>query len=292
MAVIEIQAKTILATIGHPDGIFGMKYNMNLYRGCQHRCIYCDSRSACYEIENFDGDILVKANALELLEKELPRKRVKGVVGTGSMNDPYMPLEKQVKLTGRALELLARFGFGVHINTKSDLVTRDIERLQRIGRVHATVAFTITTADDALSRKVEPGAPTSSARFRAMRSLADSGITVGACMMPVLPFLEDNPENITAIVEQTVENGGSFILPWFGMSMRDRQREYFYEQLDRLFPGLRPKYERAFGLRYECPARNAKTLADHFYRLCAQHGLGTRVPPMPGVESPKQLSLF
>ncbi len=292
MAIIEIQAKTILATIGHPDGIFGLKYNMNLYRGCQHRCIYCDSRSACYEIENFDGDILVKANALELLEKALSRKRVKGVVGTGSMNDPYMPVEKQYKLTGQALELIARYGFGVHINTKSNLVLRDVETLQRIGRVHATVCFSITTADDALSRKIEPGAPPSSARFRAMRALADSGIAVGVCMMPVLPFLEDTPENITAIVEQAVENGGSFIVPWFGMSMRDRQREYFYEQLDRLFPGLRPKFERAFGERYECPARNAKALSELFYRLCSQHGLGTRVPPMPEKETGRQLSLF
>lgn len=292
MAVIEIQAKTLLATIGHPDGIFGMKYNMNLYRGCQHRCIYCDSRSACYEIENFDGDILVKANALELLEKELPRKRVKGVVGTGSMNDPYMPVEKLYNLTGRALELIARFGFGVHINTKSDLVLRDVALLRRIGRVHATVCFSISTADDGLSRKIEPGAPPSSARFRAMRALADNGIAVGVCMMPVLPFLEDTPENITAIIERAVENGGSFIVPWFGMSMRDRQREYFYEQLDRLFPGLRPKFERAYGERYECPARSAKTLSNLFYNLCNQHHLGTRVPPMPGKEAVQQLSLF
>ncbi len=292
MAVIEIQAKTLLATISHPDGIFGMKYNMNLYRGCQHRCIYCDSRSACYEIENFDGDILVKANALQLLEKELSRKRIKGVVGTGSMNDPYMPLEKQYHLTGRALELIARFGFGVHINTKSDLVVRDLEILRRIGRVHATVCFSISTTDDDLARKIEPGAPPSSARFRAMRALAEGGIAVGVCMMPVLPFLEDTPENITAIVERAVENGGSFIVPWFGMSMRDRQREYFYAQLDRLFPGLRPQFERAFGERYECPARNAKALAGLFYSLCSQHNLGTRVPPMPAQTPAQQLSLF
>src|SRR5512146_2849176 len=146
MAVIEIQAKTIMATISHPDGIFGLRYNLNLYRGCQHQCIYCDSRSACYEIENFNADVLVKANALELLEKELARKRIKGVVGTGSMNDPYMPLEKQYNLTGRALELIARYRFGVHINTKSTLVLRDVELLQKISQVHATVAFSISTA--------------------------------------------------------------------------------------------------------------------------------------------------
>jgi DNA repair photolyase len=292
MAVIEIQAKTILATIGRPDGIFGMKYNMNLYRGCQHQCIYCDSRSACYEIENFNHDVLVKINALDLLEKELSHKRVKGVVGTGSMNDPYMPVEKQYCMTGRSLELIARYGFGVHINTKSVLVVRDVELLRRIGRVHATVAFSISTEDDDLSRKVEPGAPSSSERFRAMRMLADQGIAVGTCMMPILPFLEDSAENITAIVEQTVEHGGSFILPWFGMSMRDRQREYYYEQLDRLFPGVRPNYERAFGERYECPARNAKALSELFYGLCKRYHLGTRVPPYAAKEAASQLSLF
>ncbi|RPJ44685.1 MAG: radical SAM protein [Chloroflexi bacterium] len=292
MAVIEIQAKTMLATIAHPDGIFGLKYNMNLYRGCQHQCIYCDSRSACYEIENFNQDVLVKINALELLEKELARKRVKGVVGTGSMNDPYMPVEKRYNLTRQSLELIARYGFGVHINTKSDLVVRDIELLHRIGRVHATVAFSISTTGDDLSRKIEPGAPPSSARFEAMRTLSANGVTVGTCMMPILPFLEDNPENITAIVEQTVAHGGSFIMPWFGMSMRDRQREYYYQQLDRLFPGLRPKYEHAFGERYECPARNAKTLSELFYNLCERYGLETSVPQKMRKEAAQQLTLF
>lgn len=292
MAVIEIQAKTMLATITHPDGVFGLKYNMNLYRGCQHQCIYCDSRSACYEIENFNRDVLVKINAIELLEKELARKRVKGVVGTGSMNDPYMPLEKQYNLTRQSLELIARYAFGVHVITKSDLVVRDMDLLHRIGQAHATVAFSISTTDDDLSRKIEPGAPPSSARFQAMRTLSANGVTVGTCMMPILPFLEDNLENITAIVEQTVAHGGSFITPWFGMSMRDRQRDYYYQQLDRLFPGLRPKYERAFGERYECPARDAKALAERFYNLCQRFGLETRVPRKTGKEPPHQLALF
>jgi DNA repair photolyase len=292
MAVIEIRAKTILATIGRPDGVFGLKYNMNLYRGCQHQCIYCDSRSACYEIENFNHDVLVKINALELLEKELARKRVKGVIGTGSMNDPYMPLEKQYELTGRALQLIERYRFGVHINTKSALVIRDIEILRRIGRVHASVCLSISTADDGLSRKIEPGAPPSSVRFEVMKTLAENGIAVGTCMMPILPFLEDSPENITAIVEQTAANGGAFILPWFGMSMRDRQRDYYYEQLNRLFPGLRQKYERAFGERYECPARSAEKLADLFQSLCGRYGLGTRVPTEIQKELPTQPALF
>jgi DNA repair photolyase len=293
MAVIEIQAKTILATIQHPDGLFGMKYNMNLYRGCQHQCIYCDSRSQCYEIENFNHDVLVKVNALELLEKELPRKRLEGVIGTGSMNDPYMPLERRYDLTGRALEIIARYRFGVHITTKSDLVVRDADRLAAIHRqAQARVAFSISTADDDLSGKVEPGAPPSSARFGAMRALAVRGLQVGICMMPILPFLEDTIENITAIVELAVENGASFILPWFGMSMRDRQRDYYYTQLDRLFPGLRSRYERVFGEQYGCSARNARELSDRFYELCAKFGLQTHAPADEPRHDAQQLTLF
>jgi DNA repair photolyase len=157
----------MLSHVKQPDTWFGLKYNMNLYRGCQHQCIYCDSRSECYQIENF-SDILYKENAIELLENELARKRVKGTIGTGSMNDPYMPVEKKLKLTRRALELIARFRFPVHIITKSDLVLRDLDLLQRINEVYTAVSFTITTADDQLAKKLEPGASPPSARFRAM----------------------------------------------------------------------------------------------------------------------------
>jgi len=292
MAIIEIKAKTLLATIRQPDEIFGLKYNMNLYRGCQHQCIYCDSRSQCYGIENFN-DILVKANGLEVLEKELAHKRVKGTIGTGSMHDPYMPVEKHYNLTGRALERIAHHGFGVHIITKSDLILRDADILCAIKPVHATVCFSISTTDDEFSRKIEPGAPPVSARFRAMNALAARGISVGVTLMPVLPFLEDTPENITAVVETAAANGASFIIPWFGMSMRDRQREYYYAQLDRLFPGVRQKYERAFGERYGCPARNASRLAALFRSLCLRHELSTRVPSdTPRDSGPSQPSLF
>jgi DNA repair photolyase len=291
MAVIEIQAKTMLAHIREPDGIFGMRYNMNLYRGCQHQCIYCDSRSECYGIENFH-DIQVKVNAIELLKNELPRKRVKGTIGTGSMNDPYMPVEKHYNLTGRSLALFARYAFGVHINTKSDLILRDTDLLLDLTRTHASVCFSISTADDELGRKLEPAAPLVSARYAAMKQLAQRGILVGVSMMPILPFLEDTPENITAIVEKAVECGARFIVPWFGMSMRDRQRAYYYVQLDRLFPGLRQKYERAFGSQYGCPARNAKQLADVFEELRARYHLGDRVPYYRPSGSQNQLSLF
>ena len=294
MAVIPVQAKTILITIRYPDAIFGMDYNMNLYRGCQHQCIYCDSRSECYGIENFN-DILVKSNALELLQRELPRKRKKGVVGTGSMHDPYMPVEQHYRLTRGALELLAQHGFGVHINTKSDLVLRDLDLLRAIHEKHASVCLSISTTDDALAHKLEPGAPVPSARFAAVRALADGGIDAGICMMPVLPFLEDTPENICAIVETAAANGATFIIPWFGMSLRDRQRAYYYDQLDRLFPGLRAKYERAYGERYGCTAREAGRLSQIFQEQCARYGIATRIPrrmAQPRGEEATQLRLF
>jgi DNA repair photolyase len=293
MSVIkEIQAKTLVTTVRGADPVFALDYNFNLYRGCQHRCIYCDSRSECYQIEDFDGEILVKANALELLERELSRKRRKGVIGTGSMNDPYMPLEAKLDLTGQALEVIARHGFGVSIITKSALVVRDTARLQAIARhAPARVCFTITTTDDVLARKIEPGASLVSARLKALRTLADAGLAVGVTLMPVLPFIEDTPENITAVVEQAAAHGAQFILPWFGMSMRDRQREYFYARLDELFPGVREQYQSRFGDRYEAPARNAAGLLKLFDGLCARLGLATKMPPYRSGES-QQLSLF
>jgi DNA repair photolyase len=284
----EIQAKTLLASVGGDDPIFGLKYNLNLYRGCEHQCIYCDSRSECYGIENFQ-DVLVKVNAIELLEKELPRKRVKGTVGFGSMSDPYTRAELKYGLTTRALETLLRHGFPVHLNTKSDLVLKDLSLLAELAHIHASVAFSITTADDALAHILEPGAPLPSARFAAMRALAERGVAAGVSMMPILPFLEDNPENIRAIVEQTAAHGGTFIIPWFGMSMRDRQREYFYHQLERHFPGLKEKYQRRFGEHYECPCNDAKGLGKLFYALCAERGIDVKVKRY---RPPEQLKLF
>jgi DNA repair photolyase len=272
----EIQTKTLLATVNGEDDLFGLKYNLNLYRGCEHQCIYCDSRSECYQIENFQ-DVLVKINAIELLEHELAHKRVRGTIGFGSMSDPYTRAERHYHLTGQALAVIQRYSFPVHLNTKSDLIVKDADVLAEINRVHASVCFSITTTDDDLARKVEPGAPPPSARFLAMAALAERGLPVGVSMMPILPFIEDNPENISAIVEQTARHGGSFILPWFGMSMRDRQRAYYYAALDRLFPGLQARYENRFGERYGCSALNAPALERHFRALCAVHGIATTV---------------
>lgn len=280
MRVREIQARVLLSSSKEPDPWFGLKYTMNLYRGCQHRCIYCDSRSECYGIEDFDGEVLVKANALELLRQELARKRIKGYIGTGSMNDPYMPLERKLRVTARALEIVAEFRFPVHVLTKSDLVLRDQEILDRInGDSSAVVSFTVTTADDDLARQIEPGAPAPSARFQAMAALTARGIMTGVVLMPVLPFLEDNSDNIEQIVQRAHDCGATHVIPSFGMTLRDRQRAHFYAQLDRLFPGLSKKYQMAFGERYFAPAANAAGLEALFTDLAERYGLRRRVLP-------------
>jgi DNA repair photolyase len=275
--VREILAKSLLSTVPGNDAVFGLKFNLNLYRGCEHQCIYCDSRSECYQIEDF-GDVLVKVNAIELLEKELSRKRIKGTIGTGAMSDPYTPTELRYNLTGQALQVIAHYGFPLHLMTKSDLVLKDLETLVQINRKQARVCFTLTTTDDSLAKKIEPGAPLPSARLEAMTILASRGIIVGVAMMPILPFIEDNSENIRQIVEKTARSGAAFILPWFGMSLRDRQRAHYYQQLDRLFPGLRKKYEQRFGNQYGCQANGARELEKIFYPLCQQFGIANQVP--------------
>jgi DNA repair photolyase len=288
--VKEIRAKVLLSRVKQPDPWFGLSYSMNLYRGCQHQCIYCDSRSQCYRIEDF-SDVQVKANAIGLLRRELARKRKKGTIGTGSMHDPYMPLEEELGLTGRALEVIARYRFPVHVTTKSDLVLRDLHTLISINDVYAAVSFTITTADDELGRKLEPGAPPVSARFKAMKVLAAHGILTGVTMMPLLPFIEDSEENVTAIVTRAHESGAAYIIPSFGMTLRDRQRRYYYDKLDQLFPGLRRKYEERFGGQYHCAANHADQLRAAFMSLCDRLGIGTRIP-VYSPENATQLSLL
>ncbi len=291
--VREIQAKGILNPVKQPDTWFGLRYNMNLYRGCQHQCIYCDSRSECYQIEDFNNEVLVKSNAIELLAQELPRKRIKGTIGTGSMNDPYMPLEADYRLTGRALELIARYRFPVHILTKSDRVLRDRDVIAEINRVYAAVSFTITTADDELAKKLEPCAPLPSARLHAMRVLAECGVQTGVLLMPVLPFIEDNEENIHSIVERAHENGAGYILPAFGMTLRDRQKDYYFARLNEHFPGLSEKYRRTFGGQYSCQVPQALFLRHIFEQLCMRYGIATQMPVYAGqTGETEQLSLL
>ena len=292
--VTEIKAKTILNHVKQPDTWFGLKYNMNLYRGCQHQCIYCDSRSECYRLGDL-ADIRVKVNALELLEDTLPRKRVRGTIGFGSMNDLYMPIEREYRLARGALEIIRNYHFPVHILTKSDLVLRDVDVLSEIGQVYAAVSFTITTADDDLARKVEPGASLPSARYKAMRKLAEAGVLTGVTMMPILPFLEDDPDNIRQIVRRAAENGASYIIPAFGMTLRPGSRDYYYQKLDLIFPGVKEKYIRAFGDNYQCNVPNWSELNDIFLEEMNFAGLKTAIPvykPINQTGSSGQLPLF
>lgn len=266
--VRTIQAKTILSKVkGGPDPWFGFWYNMNLYRGCQHGCIYCDSRSSCYQLGEL-SDIRIKENAITLLEYELKSKKVKGTIGFGSMNDPYMPVEKDQLFTRKALELAARFKFPVHIITKSNLVVRDLDLLSVIGKIYAAVSITITSASDELSAEIEPGAPVSSKRFEALKQLSDAGIYCGITMMPILPFITDNKENIRELVIKAKENGAQYIIAAMGTTQREGQREYYYCQLDKRFPGLKERYVQLFGDRYECESPSAEELWQTLNSLC------------------------
>ncbi len=290
----EITAKTILNHVKQPDPWFGLKYNMNLFRGCQHQCIYCDSRSDCYQIEDF-SEIQVKINALDLLDDVLPRKKVRGTIGFGSMNDPYMPVEQEYRLTGKALEIISKNKFPVHILTKSDLVLRDIGLLKNISRVYAAVSFTITTADDELARKLETGAPLPSARFRAMLKLAEAGILTGVTMMPILPFLEDSEQNIYQIISRAQNSGATYIIPSFGVSLRPGSRDYYYQKLDQLFPGIKEKYINHYGDQYQCTVPGWRELNKVFQEEINRAGITARIPvfkPENRTGNTKQMPLF
>jgi DNA repair photolyase len=292
--VTEIKSKTILNHVKQPDSWFGLKYNMNLYRGCQHQCIYCDSRSECYQLGDL-GEIRVKTNSLELLEDALPRKRMVGTIGFGSMNDPYMPVEREYQLVRGALQIISAHGFPVHLLTKSDLVLRDLDLLQEISRIYAAVSFTITTVDDQLAASVEPGAPRPSARLKAMKTLACAGVLTGVTMMPVLPFLEDNPENIREIVRQAASHGASYVIPALGVTLRQGSREYYYRKLDAHFPGIKEKYIQAFGDSYQCSVPDWKELEGVFQEELNAAGLAPNIPvfiPRKRSRDQAQMSLF
>ena len=263
---------------------------MNLYRGCQHQCIYCDSRSDVYGVGDF-AKIRIKENALVLLEESLQKKRLRGTIGTGSMNDPYMPVESEEKLTKSALEIIAKHRYPVHILTKSDLVLRDTDIISSISKQYAAVSFTITTASDALSKKIEPGAPRSSKRFKAINELAKRGIYSGIVLTPVLPFITDTEDNIRTIIDRAADNGAKYILGWMGMTQRKGQREYYYEQLRKLFPGVQEKYLNKFDDQYSVYPENAGSLSVLFSEYCLYKNIPTRMQFF-SESKPIQLDLF
>lgn len=268
-----IPAKTIVTKTKKPSAWFGIDYNMNIYRGCSHGCIYCDSRSDCYHNPDFD-QVKVKENALEIIRNDLRRKVKWGVVGTGAMSDPYNPLEKKLQLTRHALELINAFEFGCALTTKSDLVIRDLDLLQEI-RTHSPVLvnLTITTADPEVCGKVEPYVSSSAQRFAALKTLSDEGIFCGVLMMPLLPWINDNPENVKSLLDQAKNAGAKFVYPAMGMTLRSGNRDHYYKQLDQHFPSLSEKYSKTYGTSYQCTSGQAKKLWGLFQEQCQSLGL-------------------
>lgn len=259
---------------------FGTDHTVNLYRGCCHGCLYCDSRSDCYRNPDFDR-VTAKSDALRILRDELARKVRPAFIAMGAMSDPYNPFEEELLLTRHALELIDAYDCGVSVDTKSDLIVRDIDLYQSI-QAHSPVIckLTITTVDEDLAAKVEPRAPSPARRLAAIRSLAQAGLFCGVLLMPVLPFLEDRHEQVLAVVDRSADAGAKFIYSGFGVTMRQGQREYFLRELDRAFPGehLSRRYLARYGDRYRCPSPRARELWEVFAARCRERGLLYQMP--------------
>ncbi|MCR4566420.1 MAG: radical SAM protein [Pseudobutyrivibrio sp.] len=248
---------------------------MNIYRGCTHGCIYCDSRSLCYHFTHPFEDIEVKQNAPELLEKALKSKRKKCMIGTGAMSDPYMHCEKELQLTRRCLEIILENGFGVAIQTKSDLILRDIDLLAEINRyTKCVVQITLTTYDDDLCKVIEPNVCNTKRRIEVLEIMHEKGIPTVVWLTPILPFINDSKENITAILNECVRTGVKGIIDFgMGLTLREGDREYYYEALDKHFPGIKERYIKQYGNAYELPSLNAKELMGLFHKICKDNGI-------------------
>ena len=216
-------------------------YGMNIYRGCSHGCIYCDSRSKCYQFTHAFEDIEVKQNAPELLEQALKSKRQKAMIGTGSMSDPYMHCEEQLGLTRKCLEVISRYGFGAAVQTKSDRILRDIDLLEEINRkAKCVVQITLTTYDEKLCGILEPNVCNTQRRIEVLEAMRERGIPTVVWMTPILPFINDTEENIRALLEACAQVKVKGIICFdMGLTLREGDREYYYAALDRHFPGLK-----------------------------------------------------
>lgn len=256
-------------------GILSAKNGMNIYRGCLHGCIYCDSRSLCYQMKHKFEDIEVKANAVELLENALRRKRNKCMIGTGAMSDPYMPIEEKLGNMRKCLEVIERYGFGVTMITKSTKVLRDLDLLKKINeKSKCVVQMTLTTYDEDLCRIVEPNVETTYERFCALEILRDNGIPTVVWLCPILPFINDTEENIRGILDYCVRAKVKGIINFdMGVTLRDGNREYFYKKLDEHFPGLKEKYIRMYGNSYQLSSPNIRQLNMIYKSECIKNGI-------------------
>ena len=256
-------------------GILSASNGMNVYRGCTHGCIYCDSRSKCYGFTHEFEDIEVKQNAPELLEKALRSKRKKCMIGTGAMCDPYMPCEEELRVTRKCLEIIDRYGFGVVIQTKSNRILQDLDFLKSIHKkAKCVVSMTMTTYDEELCKIIEPNVCTTKERFETLKVFRDNGIPTVVWLSPILPFINDTKENIEGILEYCMEAKVYGIMCFdMGVTLREGDREYFYAALDKHFPGLKNRYQRKYGYSYEVPSERNKELMQLLYQKCEKYGM-------------------
>ena len=256
-------------------GILSARNGMNIYRGCTHGCIYCDSRSACYGFTHAFEDIEVKQNAPELLEKALKSKRKRCMIGTGAMSDPYMHCEEKILLTRKCLEIIDKHEFGVTVQTKSTRILRDIDLLKSINeKAKCVVQMTMTTFDESLCRILEPNVSTTKERFEALEIFRDNGIPTVVWLSPILPFINDTRENIEGILDYCIRAGVYGILCFgMGVTLREGDREYFYDALDKHFPGMKERYIRKYGNSYELTSQSYHELMKIFHDTCKNHGI-------------------
>lgn len=255
--------------------ILSAKNGMNLYRGCSHGCIYCDSRSKCYHIKHDFDDIEIKENAIELLENALKRKRKKCILGTGSMTDPYIPLESKICNVRKALNLANQYGFGFTLITKSDSVLHDLDLLKSINdKTKCVVQMTLTTYDEDLCKKLEPNVSSTKERVEALKELNKAGISTVVWLCPILPFINDTEENIRGILEYCIEAKVYGVICFgMGLTLREGNREYFYSQLDRLFPHMKEKYMRIYGTQYQVNSPKNNELMKLFHQICEDNNI-------------------
>ncbi len=256
-------------------GILSSQNGMNLYRGCMHGCIYCDSRSKCYRMEHDFEDIEIKENAVELLEAALRRKRKKCMIGTGAMTDPYIPLELKTEYMRKSLELIYNYGFGVTVHTKSDRILRDLDLLRKINdKTKCVVQMTLTTYDETMCRKIEPNVCTTAQRVKVLKTLRKEGIPTVVWLDPILPYINDTEENIAGILNYCAEAKVYGIICFeMGLTLREGNREYFYKCLDRIFPGLKARYIREYGNSYEVTSPHNSELMEFFHKRCSESGI-------------------
>ena len=255
--------------------ILSAKNGMNLYRGCLHGCIYCDSRSNCYNMQHKFEDVEVKENAIELLEKALKGKRKKCMIGMGSMTDPYIPLETDIKNTRKALELIYKYGFGATLITKSANILRDLDILKEINKkTKCVIQMTLTTFDERLCKIIEPNVSTTKERFEALKVLNQNNIPTIVWLTPILPFINDTKENLTGILDYCIKAKVYGIICFgMGVTLREGNREYFYEQLDKFFPAIKEEYTKIYGTNYILGSCNNKYLMNIFYKTCKQYNI-------------------